>query len=684
MPLNANEQYLLELINRARLDASGEAAIYGLGDLNRGLLAGTISDAPKQPLAPNSLLNAAAVAHSQWMLSVDQFSHTGVGGSSPGQRMEAAGYAFSGSWTWGENIAWSGQSFGLDLSAQIDIHHRGLFLSDGHRKNLLNGSFREIGLGQVGGDFTSGATTWDASMLTEKFAASGPGFFITGVTYSDRNANGQYSIGEGVSGVIAAIAGGQSTTTSEAGGYALSAGSGVARVALGAALVDVEVQGVNIKIDLSGSGQVASSASLALVSGVQHAILLGVGSLSLTGASGSERLTGNKGDNRVIAMGGDDLIAGGAGNDTLDGGTGTDTAIFSGVRTGYTITRGPGQTTVTGADGTDILSNIELLQFSDLTISIANNLPTGVVSVLGTPTRGQTLLASNTLADIDGLGAISYQWKAAGINIAGATASSYTLTAAEVGKAIAVVASYTDGFGTAESVTSVATAPVGDTQLNIQGMAYYWKSHMLLGQVNVQVSGQTSTSTPGTFELQGLTSTPVALLASRSAGDSGSAITSADALAALRIATGVNPNPDPDGAGPLTALKLSPYQLMAADVNKDGKVTSADALAILRMATNHTSAPAKEWYFVKETQDLWNEATNSSALTRTAASWSNGLGSVELSPSGNTLNVVGVLKGDVNGSWAAPAGSIDLDNTNPSYFQLLGAQLAQPTDVWGV
>jgi hypothetical protein len=45
---------------------------------------------------------------------------------------------------------------------------------------------------------------------------------------------------------------------------------------------------------------------------------------------------------------------------------------------------------------------------------------------------------------------------------------------------------------------------------------------------------------------------------------------------------------------------------------------------------------------------------------------------------------VGVLKGDVNGSWSAPAGSTDLDVTQPTYFQLLGTQLGMPTDVWGV
>ena len=67
MPLTANEQYLLELINRARLDPTAEAQLYGLADLNRGLPAGSISTAAKQVLAPNEYLNIAARSHSQWM-----------------------------------------------------------------------------------------------------------------------------------------------------------------------------------------------------------------------------------------------------------------------------------------------------------------------------------------------------------------------------------------------------------------------------------------------------------------------------------------------------------------------------------------------------------------------------------------------------------------------------------------
>ena len=100
-----------------------------------------------------------------------------------------------------------------------------------------------------------------------------------------------------------------------------------------------------------------------------------------------------------------------------------------------------------------------------LSVANVNDAPTGSVTVSGTATQGQVLTAGNTLADADGLGTISYQWQTSndGVtwsNITGATATTYTLTQSHVGRKVRVVASYTDGFGTQESVNSVATVAV--------------------------------------------------------------------------------------------------------------------------------------------------------------------------------------------------------------------------------
>jgi hypothetical protein len=94
-------------------------------------------------------------------------------------------------------------------------------------------------------------------------------------------------------------------------------------------------------------------------------------------------------------------------------------------------------------------------------VSNVNDAPTGEVTVSGTARVGQTLSSSTaTLADEDGLGALSLQWLRGGVAITGATAPSYTLTSADAGAVISLRVSYTDGQGTPEAtaMTTLAAA----------------------------------------------------------------------------------------------------------------------------------------------------------------------------------------------------------------------------------
>jgi hypothetical protein len=95
-----------------------------------------------------------------------------------------------------------------------------------------------------------------------------------------------------------------------------------------------------------------------------------------------------------------------------------------------------------------------------LLVDHLNQAPTGGVTISGVASLGQTLSAAHTLADPDGLGAISWQWKANGAAIAGAAGASHVVQQAELGKTISVTASYLDGRGTPEAVTSAATTAV--------------------------------------------------------------------------------------------------------------------------------------------------------------------------------------------------------------------------------
>jgi Ca2+-binding RTX toxin-like protein len=86
-----------------------------------------------------------------------------------------------------------------------------------------------------------------------------------------------------------------------------------------------------------------------------------------------------------------------------------------------------------------------------------NDAPTVRVWIDGFAAQGETLTASSSVEDIDGIGTLSYQWQRDGSQILGATAATYTLKASDVGTRITAVASYIDGKGTPESVTSAAS-----------------------------------------------------------------------------------------------------------------------------------------------------------------------------------------------------------------------------------
>ncbi|MFI3158419.1 MAG: proprotein convertase P-domain-containing protein [Methylococcaceae bacterium] len=104
----------------------------------------------------------------------------------------------------------------------------------------------------------------------------------------------------------------------------------------------------------------------------------------------------------------------------------------------------------------------------DVSTAVNNHAPTGSVTISdSTPTQGQTLSASNTLADADGLGAITYLWQADGVDIG--TGNTYSVTAAEVNKSISVIAGYTDDLDNPESVSSAGTSAVTPITVAVPG-----------------------------------------------------------------------------------------------------------------------------------------------------------------------------------------------------------------------
>ncbi len=289
-----------------------------------------------------------------------------------------------------------------------------------------------------------------------------------------------------------------------------------------------------------------------------------------------------------------------------------------------------------------------------------NDAPTGSVTIQGSATQGQTLTATNSLADLDGLGTVSYQWRSGGTAITGATTSTYVLTQEDVGKAITVAASYTDGHGALESVTSGAVAVSAGKTVDL--LAYSWKAHTLLSDVSLSATGTNhsgSTDASGAASFTAVTDASLTLTASRAvpsgeAATTSSAVNLQDAIAILKMIVGLEVNG--------TGKALSPYQALAADYDGNGSVQLSDAIGVLKHVVGLT-APDPTWYFVNEIDSTVPGKAN---LTPGVAQ-----SSIAATLSGNSpvhVGLVGYLSGDVDGSFAGASGASALST---SYFSTL-------------
>lgn len=218
---------------------------------------------------------------------------------------------------------------------------------------------------------------------------------------------------------------------------------------------------------------------------------------------------GTADDDTIIATRDDDVLAGLTGNDNLLGGAGSDTYIYaSGDGNDVIIDEGNAGDTDTlvltdlnAADiavtlaGMNILltviatgevinlnqqfsdatTGIEQIQFADGTIwdrgaiewAATHHDPTGAVTVYGDATENQVLIANtSTVQDPEGIGGFHYQWQSSldgtTWSDVGTDAATYALGDGDVGLQFRVVVSYTDGYGTAASLTSDVTEAVAN------------------------------------------------------------------------------------------------------------------------------------------------------------------------------------------------------------------------------
>ena len=237
------EQYLLQKLNRARIDPVGEGqrladwlrntadgqSVVAYYQISPDQVQSAIATFPAvSPLIFNASLGTAARGHSADLVANNitwdsGLAHSGSDNSTPGSRDRAAGFTQGiGS----ENVAIAVDS--------LDTIHAG-YLVDwgnpdlGHRKASFDGylDMSMVGVGVVvtnNGTFTETEDTgypnpaFNGGVLT---VADNPAY-LTGVVYRDSNGNGQYDVGEGVAGATVTVQNGSFyAVTSASGGYSL-------------------------------------------------------------------------------------------------------------------------------------------------------------------------------------------------------------------------------------------------------------------------------------------------------------------------------------------------------------------------------------------------------------------------------------------------------------------------------
>jgi uncharacterized protein YkwD len=121
-------------------------------------------------LSASGTLDRAADAYAKDMVDRQFFDHVSPGGGTMMDRIKAAGWVAGGSWSAGENIAWGSGSLATPASIVDGWMH-----SAGHRANILNGSFGQVGIGIAAGAPQAGIRGGAGTYVTDFTSGGGAG-----------------------------------------------------------------------------------------------------------------------------------------------------------------------------------------------------------------------------------------------------------------------------------------------------------------------------------------------------------------------------------------------------------------------------------------------------------------------------------------------------------------------------
>lgn len=407
---NTNEQYLLELTNRMRMQPEAElkklletpnrevktALSYFNVDLD--VLSQQWKDLkPAAPLAWSSALHQSATTHSELMIQHDTQSHNLPGEPKLLDRLQDAGYdavkAAENVFAYPESIFATHAGFAIDWGESPT----GIQEPAGHRITLVNNDYREVGMAAI--EENDPNTRVGSLVVTQHFGL-GRGTrdrsWLVGAIYNDRIINDNfYTPGEGL-GEIRIEAERETngdtyeTESWSSGGYQLQLPNGSYRVTFtgdldGDGRMDVEtryveIAGDNVKLDWTHGTPadetsqersspantlnrmslpaLAQNYSSEVTEAAVEAVELAdfpteVNGDRLTGSIDADTLLGSDRDDALRGGSGDDVLVGQASRDRLDGENGND--ILFGNADADTLSGGSGDDELYGGRDDDLI-----------------------------------------------------------------------------------------------------------------------------------------------------------------------------------------------------------------------------------------------------------------------------------------------------------------------------------------
>ena len=190
----------------------------------------------------------------------------------------------------------------------------------------------------------------------------------------------------------------------------------------------------------------------------------------------------------------------------------------------------------------------------------------------------------------------------------------------------------------------------------LKATAVHWKglsggTSKVLGDVSLVKGSQTmKTASTGEAVFETSTDAKASVVVAKAVAESekvaaASSVNLTDAIGILKMIVGLNVN--------ATGTALSPYQVVAADFNQDGTVGLTDAIDVLKAVVGLT-APSPGWLVLDQTKvssTLTMDSYNGDATKKQSSGWMSSTLSVNMDTS-QEVKLVGVLAGDVDGSWA--------------------------------